>query len=125
MLLTALSDKDQAEAWDSTYTKARRGTSFRRRTCAGNGSRMKSTKFSKLAAICLGLSAEKQLVEDQSAFVLLYIALAITEYSPQEERISIFFTDLAMQPMEPLFQACGIWRLPVLPGPLLNAISLG
>ena len=71
MLLTALSDKDQSGAWDSTYIKARRGTSFRRRTCAGNGLRMKSTKFSKLAAVCLGLSAEKELVEDCLAFVPL------------------------------------------------------
>ena len=85
MLPTALSDKDQSGAWDGTYTKARRGTSFRRRTCAGNGLRMKSTKFSMLAAFCLGLSAVKELAEDHSAFGLFYRALATTEYSPQEE----------------------------------------
>ena len=82
MLLTALSDKDQPGAWDSMYTKARRGTSFRRRTCAGNGLRMKSTKFSKLAAVCLGLLAVKELVEDHSACVLFNVVLATTEYSP-------------------------------------------
>lgn len=68
MLFTALSDKDQSGAWDSMYTKARRGTSFRRKTCAGNGLRMKSTKLSKLAAFCSGLSAVKELVEDHSGF---------------------------------------------------------
>lgn len=108
MLLTALSDKFQSGTWDSTYTKARRGISFCRRTCAGNGLRMKSTRFSNLAAFCLGLSAAKELVEDHSAFVLVYIALACTEHSPQEERIGIFLIDLIIQPLEPFAQARGI-----------------
>lgn len=37
----------------------------------------------------------------------------------------MFFVDLLKQPLEPVVQAGGIWRAPVLPGPFLNAISLG
>ncbi len=86
---------------------------------------MKSTKFSRLAALCLGPSAVKELVEDHSASVLFDIALATAEYSPQEERIGIFMIDLCKQPLEPVVQARSVWRLPILLDALLNAISVG
>ena len=65
ILLTNLSDNGQSGAWEIMYTKALLETSFRRRTCAGKGLRIQSRAFSMSAAFCFGLSAVKELFNDQ------------------------------------------------------------